>query len=222
MSRKAAWGLVGIALLSGCTSLSSLQTARVMPPGASRFFVGGGLVRSSILNSGGSTNADGLPFVEGGARYGFIEKWDLGVKYTLPGMLSGDVKLNIYEDEAWAFALGFGVGYMAIENASTDPNAPGFKQEVLDVIVPVYLSYDASPGIGFYVSPRYIHREASSIMQLIGSALGLRFGNTAGAFVEIAAAADLKSDFDQVQLNLGVFFGNGPSVPTTSPSADAR
>lgn len=208
-------------VMSGCTSLSSLQTARVMPEGKSRFFVGGGLVRSSILNSGGNTNSDGLPFVEAGGRFGFIDKWDVGLKYTLPGMLSGDVKLNLYEDDAWAFALGFGVGYMAIENNSADPNAPGFKQEVLDVIVPAYASYDASPGLGFYLSPRYIHREASSIMQLLGAALGMRFGNTAGAFIEVAAAADLKSDFDQLQLNLGVFFGNGESVPT-SPNSEAK
>lgn len=196
--------------------MSSMQTARVLPEGTYRFFVGGGGFRTPSV-SPSDPNKVGYPYLEGGARFGFTPGWDIGLKYTLPGMFTGDVKVILVEDDAFAFALGAGVGYLALKDTSV-PSASSTNQtqELVDILFPTYLSYDFTPGLGVYASPRFILRWSTTTSQkLLGGALGFRFGNTVGVMVEAGGAADLSSEYRQYHVGLGFFFGAVPTVPVS-------
>ncbi len=202
--------LLGSLVLTGCTSFSSLQTGRVLPEGTNRFFVGAGFFRTPEV-SPSEPNKVTFPFLEGGARFGFTEGWDVGMKYTMPGMFTGDLKFNMVDEDGFALAAGFGAGYVAVKSTDTSDDHH-LKSEVLDLIFPLYVSYDFSEAFGVYMSPRFVLRYAQSQQNLLGSAIGLRFGNSVGIFVEGGAAWDITSNFKQYQVSSGFFFGSGPSV----------
>lgn len=204
--------LLLLVLTSGCTSFSSLQTARTLPEGTHRAFVGAGYFRTPVV-SPSSPDRGNFPYLEGGGRFGFLEGWDIGLKYTMPGMFTGDAKFNVYQDAAFAFSLGFGMGYVAVK-AGDASDTDSINREVLDLIVPSYVSYDFSPLFGIYASPRFVLRWSVQQLNLLGGALGARIGNYVGGFVEVGGAADVTSEFRQYHLAVGVFFGSGPSVPT--------
>src|SRR5690606_15921031 len=132
--------------------------------------------------------------------------------YTLPGMFSGDIKFRPYEDEAWAFSLGVGAGYMAID-AEDEPNSNFFTKPLVDLYFPAYLSYDFSSSFGLYLSPRFVLRHLDKTQNLVGAAFGVRIGNSVGLMIEASAASDLKSDYSQMQIGAGFFFGSADSVP---------
>lgn len=193
-----------------------MQTARTLPEGNYRFLVGGGYFRTSEV-SPSDPNRVTYPYLEAGARFGFIENWDLGFRYTLPGMFTGDVKAQFLSTDTWAMALGFGVGYMAVtdtQKAGTSSNL--FPDQMLDVFLPFYVSYDFSKWIGVYLSPRVVYRKVDREMLLLGTAFGVRVGNKVGVFVELSGATDLKSQYSQGQLGVGIFFGSPDSVPLSS------
>jgi hypothetical protein len=194
-------------LFCGCTSMSAMQTAKVLPEGYYRFFAAAGFFRTPVT-SPSAPNAVNYPFVEGGARFGFAPRWDLGLRYTLPGMLTGDVKACFFEDGPTALAVGAGVGYLAIP--SKDATATLFGKELIDVTIPFYASYDFAPAFGVYASPRYVFRVAATEQHLIGSALGIRVGNRVGVFLEVSAALDLVSEYRQYQAGFSIFFGAAP------------
>ena len=205
------WGLLFAFALSsgGCTSMSAMQTGRVLPEGSYRFLGALGLFRTPVVSPSEPDRAN-FPYVEGGVRFGFTEGWDLGFRYTMPGTFTGDLKFNIYEDEAFAWAMGFGVGWLAIKADASDTDH--LKREILDLLFPAYLSYDFTPVWGTYVSPRFVLRFAQSQQNLVGRAIGLRCGNSVGIFLELSGAADVTSDFRQYQAGLGFFIGGAPHV----------
>jgi hypothetical protein len=207
---RASFLLCFLLFASGCTSFSSLQTGRVLPEGTNRFFVGAGFFRTPEV-SPSQPDKVSFPFLEGGGRFGFTEGWDLGMKYTMPGMFTGDLKFNMVDESGFALAAGFGVGYVAVKSDDANDDHH-LKREVLDLLFPLYASYDFAPAFGVYLSPRFVLRYAQSQQNLIGSAIGLRFGNFVGIFVEGGAAWDISSNFKQYQVNCGIFFGSGPSV----------
>jgi len=191
--------------------MSALQTGRVMPEGDFRLFVGGGFFQTPEV-SPAEVNRISFPYLEGGGRFGFTQGWDIGAKYTLPGMITGDVKFNVFENETTAFAMGLAVGYLATP-ASTAGTPSQFTEPILDIIIPFIVSYDFSEVFGVYASPRYVMRVQSSQKDLVGGAAGIRVGNKLGVFVEAGGAKDLRSNYSQLQASFGVFFGSGPSVP---------
>lgn len=189
--------------------MSAVQTAKVLPEGYYRFFAAAGFFRTPVT-SPSAPSAVNYPFLEAGTRFGFAPHWDLGLRYTLPGMLTGDVKACFFEEGPAALAVGAGVGYLAIP--SKDASATLFGTELIDVTIPFYASYDFSPSFGVYASPRYVFRAAASEQHLVGSALGIRVGNRIGVFLEVSAALDLVSEYRQYQAGFSVFFGGAPHV----------
>ncbi|MBY0369943.1 hypothetical protein K2X33_04600 [bacterium] len=197
-------GLGALALATGCTSTSAMQTARVVNEGEYRFLLAGGLFQTNALSS---TDPDKVyqPYFEGATRFGFAPSWDLGLKVTAPGMVTGDLKAELYTDEAWAFSLGAGVGYLFVKDRGADDY---FDQDVIDVLVPLYLSYDFSDAFSAYISPRAVWRSFKKEYWLLGAAAGVRIGNALGLILEFSGAHDLQSDFSQYQAGVGFFFGS--------------
>src|SRR5215468_10615884 len=63
-------------LWTGCTPLSTLQTARVIPQGSSRIGLGGGLGYNLSSASAGATVA----MVDLSYRYGIADRMDVGIR----------------------------------------------------------------------------------------------------------------------------------------------
>jgi hypothetical protein len=207
-----------LAVTAACTSMSAMQSARVVPEGQYRFLVAGGLFRTPVASPTSPADVN-YPFIEGGARFGFTPEWDIGLRYTIAGMFTGDLKYEWFSDSEWAFSLGASLGYLA--TPSKDSSSQYFGQDVFDIGLPFYLSYDFSPSVGAFVSPRWVYRVAATQQQLVGAALGVRIGDRVGVIVEFSGAVDVLSSYRQYQLGLGFFFGAPSSVSISSTSSGA-
>lgn len=151
--------------LTGCISISSLQTARTQRDGEmSGFFA---LGYESLYFPKKSRDKDEkeleeaveelkVPIMETGLRYGINGENDFGLKYTVPGTLALDVKHQLTGfDGPVAMAMGLGVGF-----GGHDSESDSFKDDydIVDLFVPFYISKDLSDTFSLYTAPRYIHR----------------------------------------------------------------
>lgn len=135
-------GFVTLALNAGCISMSSLQTAEVLPVGEGTIEIGAGFYTSPSINkaiedaskestssgsSGTTTQTSNeeeskgisIPYFEFGYRRGLAENFEMGIRYTLPGALTLDGKYSVFNREDIDVALGLGVGYQSYEATSS-------------------------------------------------------------------------------------------------------
>lgn len=196
-------------LTSACASMSTLQTARTLKPGEAQSTFGGGVFQSSEIGStDGSASAKfQLPYLEYTYRQGLSDKVDAGLKVTLIGTLSLDAKYSLYAGEKFAAAVGAGAGYMSYSTGSGEQKN---EYKIIDLMVPVILSYDFTPKFSIYTSPRYLQRSisgaSSSSTGFAGAAVGLKMGQTSGAFIEVASYKDTKSSDGMTQANVSWFW----------------
>lgn len=219
--------------LSGCANISTLQTARTVQ--GTRFIVGGGYFQSPRLDSTASRVTTGtaknlkLPYLELGTRTGIASNLDLGIRATLPGTLSVDGKYELYATRQFAAAAGIGCGYLWLPvNFPSDfisGQALVINKEksmhIVDLMLPLYASFDFSQKFGVYVSPKYFLRTilggAEENLHLAGASLGIRLGWRSGAFLEGSYMVDLRSQsYEAYQLTLAIFFGTAPSTDSVS------
>ncbi len=197
--------LVSIFCFVGCVSMSSLQTARTTPKDTSQQSVGGG-VYNSKMDVGASTVETNLPYFEYSYRHGFTNDLDVGLKLTFIGAYAADAKYQIYTNDKFAFSAGAGLGYMSYK-----VSAGGEDQEVkfLDVMVPIYLSYDFNPGFTLYTSPKYIMRQVSGSTTenegITGLTFGTKIGEKSGVFAE-ATVIKGKDNSAMTQYNISYFW----------------
>jgi hypothetical protein len=124
----------------GCISMSSLQTAEVLPVGEGTIEAGAGFYTSPSINkaiedankesASTSTTQTGtedeskgisIPYFEFGYRRGLAEGFEMGIRYTFPGALTLDGKYSLLNREDIDVAIGLGVGYQSYEaTSSTD------------------------------------------------------------------------------------------------------
>lgn len=190
---------------AGCVSMSSLQTARTIPQGATQQTVGGG-VYNSKMNVGAVQSETNLPYIEYSYRHGFTNDFDAGFKITFIGAYAADAKYQIYTNDKLAFSAGAGLGYMSYKvSAGADDQEVKF----LDLQVPLYLSYDFTPGFTLYTSPKYILRKISGSTTdsegITGLTLGTKIGEKSGVFIE-ATLLKGKSDTATTQYNISYFW----------------
>ena len=78
----------------GCVSTSALQTGRTLDKGTSRMHFAAGLYTSPEFDEDVEETLDeddvnmSLPYLEFALRHGVTENFELGGKFTLPGMLT--------------------------------------------------------------------------------------------------------------------------------------
>lgn len=199
--------LIGLSLLTatGCVSMSSLQTARTLEEGQTQQSFGGGVYNSKSKIGEVETDTN-LPYVEYAYRRGFAKDFDAGLKLTFLGAYGIDGKYQIYADQNWAFSAGLGLGYLSYK-----VSAGGEDQEVkyIDVMLPLYLSYDVSPGFSVYTSPKYISRNVSGSSSgtegVTGLTLGAKIGEKSGVYLE--ATMIKGKDTNQItQYNVSYFW----------------
>jgi hypothetical protein len=131
-------GAVFSAVNVGCISMSSLQTAEVLPVGEGTIEAGAGFYTSPSINkaiedaskesASTSTTQTGteeeskgisIPYFEFGYRRGLAEGFEMGIRYTLPGALTLDGKYSLLNREDIDVAIGLGVGYQTYETSSS-------------------------------------------------------------------------------------------------------
>lgn len=199
-------------LLSACASMSGLQTARVLKKGEAESSFGGGQYSSEAIETAtGKTGAKlSAPFIEYTYRQGLTDKWDAGLKLTLIGTAVLDAKYSLYSGDKLAFAVGAGLGYLDIESSEKDASGSKTKSTIIDIILPLYASYDFTDQFALYLVPKYIQRNisgaSSGSASLIGSSLGFKIGKDWGAYVEGSFFKDTKTDFKGTQANLAFFW----------------
>jgi len=125
--------LASVILLSGCASMSTMQTARTTPQGELGYSVGGGYVNTEMPIEGVDTISFKAPMLEVGARYGVTDKLDVGGKLTIIGTAVADAKYQFLGDRESKVAgsAGLGVGYLSMESGNTTSN-------LYDLMVPTY------------------------------------------------------------------------------------
>ena len=131
--------------LSSCASVSTMQTAAVVPEGEIRW-----AIASTGTGSDGDTQAMADPNFEASMRYGFAKHWDFGVKIDLLGAQLG-VK---YQPLAGDFDLGIGleIGYQWVRTNGLDvPSA-----HVLSAQLPILMEYHFNPYVGLAFGPKFL------------------------------------------------------------------
>jgi hypothetical protein len=174
LSRLLATTLIAGVAGSGCASISSLTTAKVLPKGKSRFYLAGGY---SMLGSGSSSSS--IPYFELMFRRGIADRFDAGVKWTAPFTVGGDLKFGLITGKTFAMALGGMVGYFGLESGSS-------RLDIIDVTVPVYFSLHPGDVFAIYAVPKFLQRifagtagTSTSTAQgsYAGGSAGIQLGN---------------------------------------------
>jgi hypothetical protein len=180
--------------------------------------VGGGFYASPSLDASASEADEddtslALPYLELGYRRGLAEHLELGAKVTVPGTIGLDGKYQLLDAGDFAVAAGLGFGYLSISSGSGEDEV---STQVIDAIVPVYVSYDLASYFAVYASPKLVLRYASStddgsmstsaFESLAGGTAGFRLGNRRGVYLEASYLKDISSTFDSFQVNGSIFF----------------
>ena len=196
-------------VLANCASLSTMQTARVLEKGESEHALGLGFYNSDDFLGGDDIS---IPVLEYQYRRGIWNNFDAGIKLTNLGSLVLDGKYNLVNGQKWALATGLGLGYLDFESTVGNVTA---KSTIIDVMLPLYLSYDVGVMTSFYGAAKYVLRSISTSGgtitgggdgSLISGSLGLKVGKTSGALLEASLVSGLDNDFAGTQFNAGYFF----------------
>lgn len=195
-----------LALLANCASVSTLQTARVLKEDDSTHSIGLGTYSSDDFVGGGSIS---MPVIEYTYRRGMWKDIDLGVKLAIIGSTVVDLKYNLINGEKFALATGVGLGYLSF---TSTVGAQEQKSTILDLMVPLYLSYDINKTFSVYGAGKYMLRTISSDVamsgdgSLVSSSLGVKWGQSSGVFLEGSLIAGLDNSFSGTQFNTSYFF----------------
>lgn len=201
---------------TGCVNMSTLQTARTVPVGEYELISGGGYYLSPILsevsasteNSENEVKLVGVPYLEIGGRVGMVDYLDLGLKITIPGTIALDVKYQFLDLDGFAMAVGGGIGYLHYETTSHDTK---FTNEIIDLMLPLFISYHFNEAFAVYGSPKYVMRVHltgdADPSQLLGAGGGFRIGEEVGIYIEATYMVDLANpDFTMIQATGASFF----------------
>jgi len=211
--------------LTGCTNVSCLQTARVLEKDKGRFFAGGGYAAIPEYSDTTSPGLKRFPYLELGGRVGVAPKLDVGAKLTVIGSISFDGKYQLVDAGNFALAAGFGLGGMPKDNDST---ASKNKNDILELLLPLYASYDASEYFSVYSSPKYVYRkfvggEIRESENMLGATVGAKIGKSAGVYIESTLLRILGTNLQTFQMNASLFWNLGSSdekQKTTEKSAE--
>jgi|GEM_PF-2007495 len=229
-----------VAVLSGCANFATMQTARTVSPGQSRFTIGGGAYYGEEIDEilGKRTDSTSknffIPYADISYREGISKHLDWGGRATIPGTIGLDIKYQWIDTDRFAAAVGGYLGYMAgpsqtdVGAATNLTNASGGVRNYFDLVLPLFFSFDVSQLTTLYSSPKYYGRYvmggANGSSHLLGATLGLRYGDQQGMLFEISYFHELKQSdpFRGFQLSMGFFFGsahNGGTVAKPSPTS---
>jgi hypothetical protein len=165
-------------LLTACSTLSTLDGAKTLPPGEVQL---GGAISLQNGNSPVAQAGIPLPVLEIAGRVGLAEDVDLGFRAYLLG-LGGDVRYRFFHDEKWNAATGVGVYGLPIPGSGS-----------VETRFPVTLERDLIGSWSISGGPRIILRDQWN--QTDGGTV---------ARVDVFSGAGLRTDVAYQRLILGV------------------
>lgn len=208
--KKIATLFLGVVFLSGCASMSTMQTARTTKKGEFGYSFGGGYVSTEMPIEGVDTMNVNAPLLEAGARYGVTENLDVGGKITIIGTAVADAKYQFLGDQESKIAgsAGLGVGYLSMESGDTE-------SKLYDLMVPAYFSYHPADWLSIYTSPKYVFRinsynsdseTGTETNHWYGAGAGLRIGKNTGVFLEYTyfGNTEYEKPFSQINAGIGI------------------
>lgn len=156
---------------TACTSLSSMQTARPLKEGA--YSMGLGIGYQSVklkdpakeeIDKESAEDSEALidaieeikmPMIDFMIQYGINDKFSIAAKSTSLLAYGLDLKYNLINNSNFALALGTNANYSSMESSSTGSES---KFTLIDLGIPLHLSYDFNDVFGIYFTPRYVNR----------------------------------------------------------------
>jgi hypothetical protein len=193
--------------LAHCVSVSTLQTARVLEKDDWYQSLGLAFYNSDDFLDQGIIS---IPLLEYTYRLGIWKNIDVGAKITNIGGLEGDLKYNLIDSDHFAMATGFGIGYFTFTSTVGTVET---QSTIIDLILPVYLSYDVGEKVTLYSAAKYIFRSLSSVASvnngdgsLASGTLGVQLGRESGVFIEGSVIVGLENNFTGNQFNTSYFF----------------
>ncbi|MSQ81788.1 MAG: hypothetical protein EXR77_02595 [Myxococcales bacterium] len=213
---------------AGCLNASTLQTARVLPPGDHQAVVGGGMTTFPGAPEGLGKALASLPYGEIAYRIGLLDGIDAGAHATLIGTGGGDVKWQLLDDGQLAVATGLGFGYLQANSDSKDSAAASTtsstagptstpskssaqKPTLIDVVVPVYGSYDVGSHLTVYAAAKYLLRALTgggggTVWHNVGGTGGIKLGDDWGLMIESTFMRNFTESFNVLQFNAAVYW----------------
>ena len=217
-------------LLASCANVSSFQTGRTLGKGELAYGLGAeiGIVEEFEAVTGADEDSAReldtgvpIPALAAWVRYGLADNIDAGLRLFTVG-LAGELKAQFAGDAVSPFsaAAGLSVSYFGFdvpdeEEDSQPPITFGSQLAILDVTSALYLSYSLPDGwLTMYAAPKYISRsivlgaeiegteDRALGLDLVGTGLGLNFGEDLSVYVEAGLFAPI--GFDGLVLSLGV------------------
>ena len=205
---------------SGCLNASTLQTARVLPPGDHQAIVGGGMTTFPGTTDALVKALAELPYGEIGYRVGLLDGLDVGAHATLLGTGGVDGKWQFVDEGPLAVATGLNVGYMqmSVTSSATAEEKPASGEEkteakwtLLDVVLPLYVSYDIGSHLAVYAAPKYLLRaviadSGGNTQHNVGSTVGIKLGDGSGLMLESTFMRNLTESYNMLQFNAAIFW----------------
>jgi len=197
--------LVPLALLvlSGCPSLSTMQTPSTVPKGELRYGVGLEGVGYSETKSGDGPSTVSLPQFEVNARYGITDNIDIGAKaYLIGAEVGGKYQFAKGTFEA---AVAPAVSYISI-NSSDAGNSDSLSVAYLHL--PLLLGYKVTDWLEFAFGPKALYAIAT--------------GTASDSTNQSSATSSgfMAGGFASIQLRIGKAFWLAPEINVYKPFAD--
>jgi hypothetical protein len=177
---------------TGCASFSSFQDARTVDKGTARMLVAA-TSHTAVVDSATAFEDPSFYVIDVGARVGLTKKFDIGLKYTLPGSMVGDAKYMFTSRESKVgFSTGFSAGYTKVEvefsDSSGNSTATASSPTTIDATIPLYFSVYPLNWLSFTVEPHATYRWVIGGWLTAGPIVGangdLKIGNRGGLLLE--------------------------------------
>lgn len=184
-------GALSSLIFVGCASLSSFQDARTVEKGGGRMVLGATHYKADSTKF--VDPHDAIYVFDIGARLGVGEKVDLGLRYTIPGAVTADVKYMFTDRQSGlGFSAGFRAAYMNFDLEATDTagntTAKATSPTIIDVTLPLYVSYYPLQWLSLTVSPDATYRTVIKAYMTAGPIFGvngnLKLGENGGLLFE--------------------------------------
>jgi hypothetical protein len=154
-------GLLGIAILSGCPSFMSVQTARALDKGQLEVTEAASVV-GLTQNGNGLANEGGTsPSIYFSTRYGLAEGWDIGAKLEPALGFIGTTTVQLVHGDVLDIALAPDVGFIKFPgpisigtNASIEALSLQSNYTVLPLDVPILVGLNLPHDHQVVIGPR--------------------------------------------------------------------
>ncbi len=106
-----------------------------------------------------------MPIIDFMIQYGINDKLSIAAKSTSLIAYGLDLKYNLINNKNFALALGANVNYSSMESSSSGTGGESeSKFTLIDLGIPLHLSYDFNHVFGVYFTPRYVNRGIQSTL----------------------------------------------------------